>query len=121
MNNKWEEHTDNEQSVANAVQQAEMALDGKRETENGLDEAITSLQNVLLEVSGQLEKLEGTSQVLQERKKHTNEQMEQLQVSIQEAGSKIEELKKQLEATRNLLQKKIRKLTMSRMSFKKEK
>ncbi|WP_340085219.1 chromosome segregation protein SMC [Siminovitchia sp. FSL H7-0308] len=121
LNNKWEEHTDNEQSVANAVQQAEMALDGKRETENGLDEAITSLQNVLLDVSGQLEKLEGTSQVLQERKKYTNEQMEQLQVSIQEAGSKIEELKKQLEATRNLLQKKDQEIDHVQDELKKKK
>lgn len=106
LNSKWEERTESEKSVANAVQQAELALDAERKKQDGLDEAITSLQNILLEVSGQLEKLEGTSQVLQERKKNTNGQIGQLHVSIKEAGRKIEELKNELEATKKLIQEK---------------
>ncbi|MFS0643525.1 chromosome segregation protein SMC [Siminovitchia sp. 179-K 8D1 HS] len=105
-NSEWEERTESEKSAANAVQQAEAALAAQRENQDGLDEAISSLQNVLLEVSGQLEKLEGTSQVLQERKKNTNEQIGQLQVSIQEAGSKMQSLKEELETTKKVIQKK---------------
>lgn len=105
-NSEWEERTESEKSAANAVQQAEAALAAQRENQDGLDEAISSLQNVLLEVSGQLEKLEGTSQVLQERKKNTNEQIGQLQVSIQEASIKMQSLKEELETTKKVIQKK---------------
>jgi chromosome segregation protein len=100
LNSEWEKHSEGEKSLGAGVRQMESALEEERAKRDRLDEAIHSLQDALLGVSGELEKLEGTHQVLEERKKHTNGLISQAQISVKEAGAKIRELQKELESAR---------------------
>ena len=60
-----------------------------------LDESISDLQNVLLETSEELEKLEGKKEVLKERKKNASQNKEQLQKNIVEFTQKVIKLQEQ--------------------------
>lgn len=76
LHQKWEslskqlvEHQQEEVKLSTKLQVKEAKIEETRDRIFALDESITDLQNVLLQATEELEKLEGRKEVLKERKK----------------------------------------------------
>lgn len=99
LHGKWkqlsaqlEQHKNDEVRLSSALQSKEAKVEEMRDHIAALDESINDLQDVLLQTSEELEKLEGRKEVLKERKKNASQNKEQLEKSIHDLAAKIEEL-----------------------------
>lgn len=102
LHQKWENlskqldvHKEEEVKLSADLQKKEAKIEETRNQLSALDESIQDLQNVLLHVSEELEKLEGRKEVLKERKKNAFQNKDQLERNIQELTEKIILLTKQ--------------------------
>jgi chromosome segregation protein len=89
LHKKWEsllkqleEHKDKEIEMASTIQSEEAQIEGLRSHVRELDESISKLQETLLIVSEELEKVEGKKEVLKERKKNASQNRSQLEKQI---------------------------------------
>ncbi|AZB42910.1 chromosome segregation protein SMC [Bacillus sp. FJAT-42376] len=105
LHKKWssltssaEKGQEKEAELAQSVQAQELAIKESRTRIAGLDETIDRLQQLLLQTSEELEKLEGKKEVLKERRKNAQANRGQLEQLIQELTVKIDVLKKDLQA-----------------------
>lgn len=89
---RLEQQKQQEIQVSSLLQGKEAKLEELRDHMAALDESISDLQNVLLETSEELEKLEGRKEVLKERKKNAAQNKEQLQKNIDEFTQKVKHL-----------------------------
>jgi chromosome segregation protein len=94
LSKQLEVHKEEELKLSAQLQKKESAIAETRDHMTALDESISSLQNVLLHASEELEKLEGRKEVLKERKKNASQNKEQLQKNILELTEKIDQLTK---------------------------
>lgn len=101
LHGRWEKlsadlelHKENEIKMSATLQKKEADIELLRDELTALDESISSLQNVLLHASEELEKLEGRKEVLKERKKNAAHNQGQLEKTILELSSRIAELEK---------------------------
>ncbi|MFI8686303.1 chromosome segregation protein SMC [Rossellomorea sp. NPDC077527] len=92
LSEEFERHGKEEQTLSASIHQKEAILTQTRDKIAALDESISSLQEVLLSTSEELEKLEGRKQVLVERKKNSSTNESQLKQSIEEAEIQIQKL-----------------------------
>jgi chromosome segregation protein len=95
LHQKWEtllkqleEHKDMEIKLASTIQTEEAQIEGLRSHIREIDESITQLQETLLIVSEELEKVEGKKEVLKERKKNASQNRSQLEKQIDDNESK---------------------------------
>ncbi|MCD4837325.1 chromosome segregation protein SMC [Neobacillus sedimentimangrovi] len=117
LSKQVEERQQEELKLSSEVQLKEAKIVETRDQIAALDESITDLQNVLLNVSEELEKLEGRREVLKERKKNAAQNNDQLKLSINEMNERLiqlhknhdqhEEAVKQLEGQVKTLQAKL--------------
>jgi len=110
---KWEKvkgeletQTDSEIKLSNEIHKLEMATDEERKSQNELDEKVNGLQEELLSVSEHLEKLEGRRQVLQEKSKNANRNMDVLKDKIESEQEKNNELLKEKSKTEQIISQK---------------
>ena len=101
---KWEQlskdldlHKEKELELSASLQGKEAKIEELRDKATAIDESIHELQNVLLNVSEELEKLEGRKEVLKERKKNATQNKAQLQKGIEELSLREKELCEQKE------------------------
>ncbi|MEI5906144.1 chromosome segregation protein SMC [Bacillus spongiae] len=92
-----EEQRERELQLTTILNEKDSELVKKKDQMVALDESINDLQNVLLTVSEDLEKLEGRKEVLKERKKNASQNKIQLEESIKELLDKEQSLYKQKE------------------------
>ena len=99
LHGRWEKlskeidlHKESEIKLSANVQNKEADIEKLRDELTAIDESISSLQNVLLHASEELEKLEGRKEVLKERKKNAAQNREQLEKNVAEISNRIEEL-----------------------------
>lgn len=92
LSEEFEHHGKEELALSARIQKKEAVLTQTRDKIAALDESISSLQEVLLATSEELEKLEGRKQVLVERKKNSSSNETQLKQSIEEAEEQIRQL-----------------------------
>ncbi|MGS2776818.1 chromosome segregation protein SMC [Robertmurraya sp. GLU-23] len=92
LTSQLEQHKEDELKLSTVLQSKEARIVEMRDHMAALDESITDLQDVLLRVSEELEKVEGRKEVLKERKKNATQNKEQLRKSIEEVSLKIQEL-----------------------------
>ncbi|MGD7008442.1 chromosome segregation protein SMC [Metabacillus sp. 84] len=102
LHRKWtnlseaaESGKEKEAALAEEVLRKEQAISESRSSLSKLDDTIDSLQQVLLQTSEELEKLEGKKEVLKERRRNAQQNRGQLEQLIQELSGKIEHLKKE--------------------------
>lgn len=95
LSNDLEQHKENELKLSASLQGKEAKIEELRDKATALDESIHELQNVLLSVSEELEKLEGRKEVLKERKKNATQNKAQLQKAIEELTQREKELNEQ--------------------------
>ncbi|MED0656705.1 chromosome segregation protein SMC [Anoxybacillus ayderensis] len=102
LHEKWEAlkeqlalHEQNEIELATTLQKEEAHIAELRHELTALDESIDGLQQVLLLVSEELEKMEGKKQVLKERKNNAHKQQNQ----IEQTMAQLAERERVLEAT----------------------
>ncbi|WP_044895566.1 chromosome segregation protein SMC [Bacillus alveayuensis] len=100
LHKKWELLTerveslkDREMEMSTSIQKKEALVAEMRDQLTALDESINDLQQVLLLASEELEKLEGRKEVLKERKKNSAQNKTQLESTIQQLTSLVEQLK----------------------------
>ncbi|MBY0097610.1 chromosome segregation protein SMC [Mesobacillus maritimus] len=89
LTNELELHKESEIKMSATLQKKEADIEMLRDELTALDESISSLQNVLLHASEELEKLEGRKEVLKERKKNAAQNQGQLKKTISELTEKI--------------------------------
>ncbi|MGM0902030.1 MAG: chromosome segregation protein SMC [Bacillota bacterium] len=92
LTNDLELHKEKEIKMSATLQKKEADIEMLRDELTALDESISSLQNVLLHASEELEKLEGRKEVLKERKKNAAQNQGQLEKAISELSARIAEL-----------------------------
>ncbi|KZZ82876.1 chromosome segregation protein SMC [Bacillus sp. SJS] len=97
LHQKWtsltktaESTREKETELAASVQKQEMAISDSRSRVSELDGTLDSLQQILLQTSEELEKLEGRKEVLKERRKNAQANRGQLEQLIDELSGKIE-------------------------------
>ncbi len=102
LHEKWEAlkeqlalHQQNEMDLATTLQKEEAHIAKLRHELTALDESIDGLQQVLLLVSEELEKMEGKKQLLKERKNNAHKQQNQ----IEQTMAQLAERERVLEAT----------------------
>ncbi|ELK21695.1 chromosome segregation ATPase Smc [Anoxybacillus flavithermus TNO-09.006] len=102
LHEKWEAlkkqlalHQQNEMELATTLQKEEAHIAQLRHELTALDESIDGLQQVLLLVSEELEKMEGKKQLLKERKSNAYKQQQQMEQTM----GQLAERKRALEAT----------------------
>ncbi|WP_461200407.1 chromosome segregation protein SMC [Anoxybacillus sp. TBDG-1] len=102
LHEKWEAlkehlalHEQSEMELATTLQKEEAHIAELRHELTALDESIDGLQQVLLLVSEELEKMEGKKQVLKERKNNAHKQQNQ----IEQTMAQLAERERALEAT----------------------
>ncbi|MGP7817541.1 chromosome segregation protein SMC [Niallia sp. 01092] len=95
-----------ELKLSSLLQGKEAKMEETKNYLSALDESIDNLQQVLLAVSEELEKLEGKKEVLKERKKNAAQNREQLEKNKQELEARIKdvtvEISKQQQAVKQL-------------------
>lgn len=99
-----EQHKENELTHSASLQGKEAKIEELRDKAAAIDESIHELQNVLLSVSEELEKLEGRKEVLKERKKNATQNKAQLQKGIEELSLREQELCEQKETQSSILE-----------------
>ncbi|SEM47129.1 condensin subunit Smc [Mesobacillus persicus] len=99
LHGRWEQlseelkqHKEGEMQMAATLQKKEASIEKLRDELTAVDESISSLQNVLLHASEDLEKLEGRKEVLKERKKNAAQNKGQLERTITEISTRIGQL-----------------------------
>lgn len=102
LHEKWEAlkkqlalHQQNEMELATTLQKEEAHIAQLRHELTALDESIDGLQQVLLLVSEELEKMEGKKQLLKERKSNAYKQQQQMEQTM----GQLAERERALEAT----------------------
>ncbi|MBS2968954.1 chromosome segregation protein SMC [Metabacillus sp. KIGAM252] len=105
LHQKWtsltktaEDGKEKEAELAASVQKQEKAISDSRSRVSELDGTLDSLQQILLQTSEELEKLEGKKEVLKERRKNAQANRGQLEQLIGELSGKIEILAKDRDA-----------------------
>lgn len=98
LSDQHNRHKEDEGSQLAFLQKKEAEIEKMRDELTALDESVSSLQNVLLHTSEELEKLEGRKEVLKERKKNASQNKGQLEKNIEELDASILQLQQQKSA-----------------------
>ncbi|MEC0296598.1 chromosome segregation protein SMC [Peribacillus frigoritolerans] len=103
LSQELEKHNEMEQQMAGQLQDREAHLKKLRESLATLETSINGLQEILLNASEELEKLEGRKEVLKERKKNAAQNKSQLEKAIVEGEAAVERLSLQKERETEIL------------------
>jgi chromosome segregation protein len=96
---EWEQHQREEEKLSSNLMTKEANEQKVGDRIRALDESISDLQDVLLSVSEDLEKVEGRKEVLKERKKNATQNKDQLLQTINESTKMLEKLMVEKEET----------------------
>ncbi|KKB42328.1 chromosome segregation protein SMC [Bacillus thermotolerans] len=99
----YQQHETEAANLASVLQRKEAETEKLRRQIHAMDESVNDLQAALLTVSEELEKLEGRRQVLEERKKHANQNKDQLADNLSETKERMRLLSEQAKARREKL------------------
>ncbi|CAH0215542.1 Chromosome partition protein Smc [Peribacillus sp. Bi96] len=103
LSQKLEKHKEMEQQMAGKLHEKEAHLKKLRDNLVTLETSINGLQEILLNASEELEKLEGRKEVLKERKKNAAQNKSQLEKAIVEGEAAVERLSLQKEKETEIL------------------
>lgn len=103
LSQELEKHIEMEQQMAGQLHDREAHLKKLRDSLATLETSINELQEILLNASEELEKLEGRKEVLKERKKNAAQNKSQLEKAIVEGEAAVERLTLQKERETELL------------------
>ncbi|MED3996442.1 chromosome segregation protein SMC [Peribacillus frigoritolerans] len=103
LSQELEKHNEMEQQMAGQLQDREAHLKKLRDSLATLETSINGLQEILLNASEELEKLEGRKEVLKERKKNAAQNKSQLEKAIVEGEAAVERLSLQKERETEIL------------------
>ncbi|MDF9762434.1 chromosome segregation protein [Peribacillus simplex] len=103
LSQELEKHNEMEQQMAGQLHDREAHLKKLRDSLATLEASINELQEILLNASEELEKLEGRKEVLKERKKNAAQNKSQLEKAIVEGEAAVERLSLQKERETELL------------------
>ncbi|MDM5305563.1 chromosome segregation protein SMC [Peribacillus frigoritolerans] len=103
LSQELEKHNEMEQQMAGQLQDREAHLKKLRDSLATLETSINGLQEILLNASEELEKLEGRKEVLKERKKNAAQNKSQLEKAIVEGEAAVERLSLQKEKETEIL------------------
>ncbi|MFJ7365438.1 chromosome segregation protein SMC [Peribacillus frigoritolerans] len=103
LSQELEKHNEMEQQMAGQLQDREAHLKKLRESLTTLETSINGLQEILLNASEELEKLEGRKEVLKERKKNAAQNKSQLEKAIVEGEAAVKRLSLQKERETEIL------------------
>ncbi|WHY58197.1 chromosome segregation protein SMC [Peribacillus simplex] len=92
LSQELEKHNEMEQQMAGQLHDREAHLKKLRDSLATLETSINGLQEILLNASEELEKLEGRKEVLKERKKNAAQNKSQLEKAIVEGEAAVERL-----------------------------
>ncbi|MCD1160359.1 chromosome segregation protein SMC [Peribacillus frigoritolerans] len=104
LSQELEKHNEMEQQMAGQLQDREAHLKKLRDSLATLETSINGIQEILLNASEELEKLEGRKEVLKERKKNAAQNKSQLEKAIVEGEAAVERLSLQKERETEILQ-----------------
>lgn len=111
LHEKWEAlkaqlalHQQNEMDLATTLQKEEAHIAKLRHELTALDESIDGLQQVLLLVSEELEKMEGKKQLLKERKNNAHKQQQQMEQTMAQLAERERSLEAMIAEKKKLLQ-----------------
>ncbi|MBA4538114.1 chromosome segregation protein SMC [Bacillus aquiflavi] len=110
LSKQLDDYIDQEVKLSATIHMKEARTEELRTQMSVLDESINSLQTALLNVSEELEKLEGRKQVLKERKKNAVQNKDQLEKTIHSISEKISlfyKQKQEQQLTANSLEEEI--------------
>ncbi|MGJ3196436.1 chromosome segregation protein SMC [Peribacillus frigoritolerans] len=103
LSQELEKHNEMEHQMAGQLQDREAHLKKLRDSLATLETSINGLQEILLNASEELEKLEGRKEVLKERKKNAAQNKSQLEKAIVEGEAAVERLSLQKERETEIL------------------
>ncbi|CAH0183423.1 chromosome segregation protein SMC [Peribacillus simplex] len=103
LSQELEKHNEMEQQMAGQLHDKEAHLKKLRDSLATLETSINGLQEILLNASEELEKLEGRKEVLKERKKNAAQNKSQLEKAIVEGEAAVERLSLQKERETEIL------------------
>ncbi|MGG0411483.1 chromosome segregation protein SMC [Peribacillus simplex] len=103
LSQELEKHNEMEQQMAGQLHDSEAHLKKLRDSLATLETSINGLQEILLNASEELEKLEGRKEVLKERKKNAAQNKSQLEKAIVEGEAAVERLSLQKERETGIL------------------
>ncbi|MDG4846465.1 chromosome segregation protein SMC [Peribacillus frigoritolerans] len=103
LSQELEKHNEMEQQMAGKLQDREAQVKKLRDSLATLETSINGLQEILLNASEELEKLEGRKEVLKERKKNAAQNKSQLEKAIVEGEAAVERLSLQKERETEIL------------------
>ncbi|MFE5428015.1 chromosome segregation protein SMC [Peribacillus simplex] len=103
LSRELEKHNEMEQQMAGQLHDREAHLKKQRDSLATLETSINGLQEILLNASEELEKLEGRKEVLKERKKNAAQNKSQLEKAIVEGEATVERLALQKERETEIL------------------
>ncbi|MDF1998658.1 chromosome segregation protein SMC [Peribacillus frigoritolerans] len=103
LSQELEKHNEMEQQMAGQLQDREAHLKKLRDSLATLETSINGLQEILLNASEELEKLEGRKEVLKERKKNAAQNKSQLEKAIVEGEAAVDRLSLQKERETEIL------------------
>ncbi|MGZ9816546.1 chromosome segregation protein SMC [Peribacillus simplex] len=103
LSHELEKHNEMEQQMAGQLHDREAHLKKLRDSLATLETSINGLQEILLNASEELEKLEGRKEVLKERKKNAAQNKSQLEKAIVEGEAAVERLSLQKERETEIL------------------
>ncbi|MEW5549230.1 chromosome segregation protein SMC [Peribacillus frigoritolerans] len=103
LSQELEKHNEMELQMAGQLQDREAHLKKLRDSLATLETSINGLQEILLNASEELEKLEGRKEVLKERKKNAAQNKSQLEKAIVEGEAAVERLSLQKERETEIL------------------
>ncbi|WP_347941810.1 chromosome segregation protein SMC [Peribacillus simplex] len=103
LSQELEKHNEMEQQMAGQLHDREAHLKKQRDSLATLETSINGLQEILLNASEELEKLEGRKEVLKERKKNAAQNKSQLEKAIVEGEAAVARLALQQEKETEIL------------------
>ncbi|MCK1983950.1 MULTISPECIES: chromosome segregation protein SMC [Peribacillus] len=103
LSQELEKHNEMEEQMAGQLHDREAHLKKLRDSLATLETSINGLQEILLNASEELEKLEGRKEVLKERKKNAAQNKSQLEKAIVEGEAAVERLSLQKERETEIL------------------
>lgn len=103
LSHDLEKHNEMEQQMAGQLHEREAHLKKLRDNLATLETSINELQEILLNASEELEKLEGRKEVLKERKKNAAQNKSQLERAIVEGETIVKRLSVQQKSERDIL------------------
>ncbi|MFJ7751969.1 chromosome segregation protein SMC [Peribacillus muralis] len=104
LSHDLEKHNEMEQQMAGQLHDREVHLKKLRDNLATLETSINELQEILLNASEELEKLEGRKEVLKERKKNAAQNKSQLEKAIVEGETIVKRLSVQQQSEMEILQ-----------------